>query len=114
MTDLTVGTDLFFTKGTLTSLHLLLFCVCTLGLYPELVSLQKTPMNMGTSPLPSAAFIPLFLLKAALPSPEGHRGTKPLRPLLALARGTRHAVPLAPSLPGVCAPQVLLLYLLPP
>lgn len=61
MTDLTAGTDLCFTKGTLGSLHLLLFCVCTLGSYPELVSLQKTPTNTRTSPLPSAAFISLHV-----------------------------------------------------
>lgn len=55
MTDFTAGTDLCFTKTNLTSAYCLLFCVCTLGLYPELASLQT--MNTETSPLPSAAFI---------------------------------------------------------
>lgn len=106
MTDFTAGTDLCFTKSTLSSPHLLLFCVCTLGSYPELVSLQTAPVNAGTSPLPSAALVTLLLPKAALTVPEAPRDRALCCCGLHRARGhPGHPVPLASSLPGVYTPR---------
>lgn len=109
MTDFTAGTDLCFTK---TSAHLLPFCLCTLGLYPELASLQTSPSDRGDISPALGCCGSSVRLEAALPSPRGsgQRGDK--APLVTAAvAGTGQGgqgipCPWHPACPGPLPPKL--------
>lgn len=111
MTDFTAGTDLCFTKSNSTSPHLLLFCTCTFGSYPELVSLQTTP-NKHRDITPSLGCCGYSVpAEGCTAQPPRHWGTKPLWPPLPwLAQGERdrasHALGIQPAR-ALCPPNSL-------